>query len=800
MSDDNLTPERGGRAAGEAMEGKLVASRYLISQRMGEGSLWTVYLAQDLGTGAPVAVKVMRDDVAAEPDAVSRFLKQAEDAFKLQHPNIVRVLATGTEDDHHFLITEFVEGKNIRQWFMEEGRSFSDLSERLKAICQALSYAHGMGIFHRAVKPENLFVDTEGRIRITDFGFARRLEGQTRLSVSGTAMNAVAYITPEQAKGQRGDARSDLYSLGVVMYELATGKLPFWAPDPVRIVFKHINDLPVRPRQVNPRVPPWVEHITLKLLEKDPNQRYQSVKDVYDELVRAERQSSGEFIELEATDMAQARRLSGYAPLVGREEAERSLRERLNEAAHGKGGVVLVSGDSGIGKTRLVNELATYARIVGFVALRGTAAKRVRLIFSPFLQIIREYLRKNDLKLREVLPDDAGLLEGFMEGRADEFLNGDPTAFLNRYQEIFLQFLSRAGDASALLLVIEDLAGLDEPSLNLIHEIAQKTGSSRILMVLTYRDDALNEGSVAHRLVQELTGGEGTRALRLGPLDPAGVGALVRHLTGAQEIPDDLVEAIHEASSGVPLHIEEMLSLLLRERVLDVVEGALTCASYEKVRATQGLIPLFERRRDSLPQKVAMVLTVASCIGSSFDFEVLMKVSGKPQDEILSILQWAERNHLIEEEWYPGRERWRFRHEVIHDVLYRSLDGRSRKRLHLLVGGALEESFAPRLREVYEALTFHYRESDQWEKAVDYSTLAGERFYLLKAFEAAQFYYMNALDLTEMVENGMGRRLAVVCRSMGDEAAGRRFAEHALALARERKDAAEEKEIQELMA
>jgi len=239
--------------------------------------------------------------------------------------------------------------------------------------------------------------------------------------------------------------------------------------------------------------------------------------------------------------------------------------------------------------------------------------------------------------------------------------------------------------------------------------------------------------------------------------------------------------------------------------VLEVAEGELTCSSYERVRNTQGLLRLFERRVASLPQKVAMVLTVASCIGASFDFEILMKVSGKPQDEIISILQWAERNHLIEEDFFPGRERFRFRHDVIQDVLYRSLDARSRKRLHLLVGGALEESYGARPRDVYEALTFHYRESDQWEKAIDYSTLAGERFYLLKAYEAAQFYYLNALDLTELVEDAAPRRLhclkrlALLSCAMGDEEEAVRFGKQALALARDRHDAVETREIEELL-
>ncbi len=785
-----------------ALEGKLIANRYIISHRIGEGPLWYVYLAQDIKSGEAVSVKVMREDVAAEPEATPRFLKQAEDVFKLAHPNIVRTIGTGTEDGRHFLITQYVYGRNIRQWFVEEGRSFSDLRDKLKVICEALSYAHSTGIFHRSIKPENIFIDPDGIVRITDFGFARRLESCTRPSSAGTS--AVAYITPEQAKGQRGDARSDLYSLGVVLYELATGKLPFWAPDPVRIVFKHINDTPVRPRQVNPRVPSWVEHVVLKLLEKDPNQRFQSTREVFEELARLERQGEGQFIEMPLGETAGSR--PGIAPLVGRDEVEQHLREHLREAAAGKGRTVIVSGPSGIGKTRLLGELSSYGRVQGMTALRGAASRPERAIFAPLLQMVSEYLRKGDMRVRDVLAE-GGSLEAYLEGRSDEFLSSDASAFVSRYQELFVQFFEAVEAASGpTMLVVEDAGNLDELSINVLRELGKRAPGKRLLLAISHVT-APAAHSAAAELIKDLLAQPNSEHFALDPLNEAHVRELVGDLSGAERMSSDLVGAIEKASAGVPLHIEELVALLLREKVLEVTEkGDLRATNLDQVVSHHGLARLFEKRMATLPQKVGMVLTVAAAIGPAFDFDVLLKVSGRNHDEVISILQWAERHRLIEGDWAPGRDRFRFRYDVIAEVLYGGLDARSRKRLHLLIGGSMEEYFASRLREVYEALAYHYRESDQWEKSIEYSTLAAERFYALKAFEAAYTCYLNALDTSDMVDPQAPRRLhwlkrlAQVARALGDETTARKWAQQGITVARDRGDEAEIKELEELLA
>ncbi|NDD26929.1 MAG: hypothetical protein EB084_01490 [Proteobacteria bacterium] len=794
-----------------SLSGRMVASRYLIGERLGDGSIWNMYIAQDVTTGQRVAVKVLSDEVAAQPEATVRFLKQAEDGFKLSHPNVVRSIATGGEDGHFFLVTELVQGRNLRQWFNDEQRDFSRLRDALKVICEALAHAHANGILHRSLRPENILVDENDCIRIADFGFARRLEGETRVAPGESS--GVAYITPEQAKGQRGDARSDLYSLGVLLYELATGKVPFWAPDPVRIVFMHINEVPVRPRHINPKVPMWVEHIALRLLQKDPAQRYGSARDLADEITRLERHGEGEFIELDTSDSAIARRPVAFAPLVGRESEERAVRALLDRVAAGTRASLLVHGPAGTGKTRLLSDLASYANLIGFSALWAVGNARDHGPLAPFLPLMRQYLQRRELRVKDVVTDEGSTLEYLLEGRVDHVLGAEPSRGLARCEDMVFRFIVTAAAAQPLMLVLENIDQFDLASLRLIRRLVSDEGHHALLVALTWRDGSLTAGSAAHALADDLEREASTVTASLKPFDGALVRELMLSLVGADSVDDAVVSCIASVSEGLPLHVEEMLAVLLRERVLVTDEGILRFAAgasddvvRERIESLRGLRSVFESRVATLPEKVAMLLTVAACIGPVFDFEVLMKVSGKPQDEVISILQWATRHHLIEEEWIPGRECFRFRHDGLQAALQNGLESRSRNRLHLLIGGATEEAFAPRLREVYEALAHHFLESEQYEKAFDYVLLAADRYHAMGESELSEALYARALEIAEPIESisleqrlHAFKRLAHLRRARGDEAGGRACAERALALARLRNDAAELESLQSFL-
>lgn len=264
------------------MKGRLLGGRYLLEKPIGEGGMGIVYRARDNTTDQVVAVKIIREHIACETRAVKRFLREAEAAGRLNHPGIVRIFDEGT-DVEHYLVMEYVEGVTIREWVRTFGRSWRPIVLLLGEVLGALYHAHSRGIIHRDIKPENIVVTTDRHAKLMDFGLARPLTSPgATITQSGAIVGTVAYMSPEQAGGKRGDERSDLYSLGVVAYELLTGKRPFSGDSPMQTLLKHIQEDPMPPRRHNPGLPEALEDVILRLLCKKPDERFASAAEAWE--------------------------------------------------------------------------------------------------------------------------------------------------------------------------------------------------------------------------------------------------------------------------------------------------------------------------------------------------------------------------------------------------------------------------------------------------------------------------------------------------------------------------------------
>lgn len=235
-----------------------------------------VYLGQDLVLNRHVTIKVLRDEYARDEEFIRRFRQEARSAASLSHPNIVSVFDVGREDGIHYLVMEYVEGRNLKSLIKEGKISISSALQIAYSICDALEHAHRRGIIHRDVKPHNILITPEGRAKLTDFGIARAISSGT-ISATKALVGSVQYISPEQARGEPADARSDIYSLGAVLYEMLTGKPPFLGENPVAVAIKHIQDNPAPVNQVNPRVPHALAAVVEKAMAKNPDLRYQFV-------------------------------------------------------------------------------------------------------------------------------------------------------------------------------------------------------------------------------------------------------------------------------------------------------------------------------------------------------------------------------------------------------------------------------------------------------------------------------------------------------------------------------------------
>ncbi len=263
--------------------GKMLDNRYEILERIGIGGMAIVYRALCHRLNRYVAVKVLKDDYAVDEDFRRRFHTEAQAVAMLSHPNIVTVYDVSRTQDVNYIVMELIEGMTLKQYMQKRGQlSWKEALHFSMQISKALIHAHSRGIIHRDIKPHNIMILKDGSVKVADFGIARLSSTQNTLTQQ--TLGSVHYISPEQAKGSSVDARTDIYSLGVVMYEMLTGRLPFEGENAVSIAIQHISSIPLMPREINPDIPAGLETITMKAMNPDLEKRYQFAEQLYEDL------------------------------------------------------------------------------------------------------------------------------------------------------------------------------------------------------------------------------------------------------------------------------------------------------------------------------------------------------------------------------------------------------------------------------------------------------------------------------------------------------------------------------------
>jgi tetratricopeptide (TPR) repeat protein len=743
--------------------------RYAVKRFLGEGGKKLVYLAHDAKLDRDVAFALIKTE-GLDHEGQLRITREAQAMGRLgDHPNIVPVYDIGEEANQPYLVTQLMGGGDVEGLIEAAADHRVPLPAALKIadeVCQALEYAHARGIVHRDLKPGNVWLTADGTAKLGDFGLAVALD-KTRLTKAGMMVGTVSYMPPEQAIGGEVTPRSDLYSLGAMLYELVTGRPPFVGDESVAIITQHLNTPPIAPSWHAPDLPSGLEALILLLLEKDPQHRPASagaVRTILASLAPSATAGAGP-AQPGAGEVAER----GVSPVyrrvfVGREAELRQLQTAFDTALAGVGAIAMVVGEPGIGKTSLCEQLATHAAVRGGRALIGHCYEEgsLSLPYLPFVEALRSYvLAREPDDLRRDLGSGAAEVARLISEVRDRIAvelrpAGDPEDDRWRLLQAVTGFLKNASAVQPLLIVLEDLHDADRGTLDLLLHLSRNLHAARLLIVGTYRDVEVDRSHPLSSALAELRRSAGFARVPLRGLTVDEVHRMYTIIRG-QEVPWSRAEAIHRQTEGNPLFVQEVLRYLVEEGLV-VREGgryALTDAGAD-AGIPEGLRDVVGKRLSRLSERANQVLSVASVIGRDFRLDVLQRVAALSEDEVIEALEEAQERAVIEERSAAGGALvCRFTHAFFRQTLYEEIFAARRIRWHQQVARALEAVHVKRLEEHAAELAEHFAHSSDpadLQKAVAYAELAARRAMSVFAYGEAVRHWGQALKAQDVLD------------------------------------------------
>jgi tetratricopeptide (TPR) repeat protein len=742
---------------------------YRIIEKVGQGGMGEVYAAEDLKLGRRVAMKMLPAGARQDSKARKRLLQEARSASALNHPNIVTIHAIEEVEGIDILVMEYVEGESLRARLQRGPLELPELLDLGIQAANALAEAHSAGLTHRDIKPANIMWTPAGRVKVLDFGLAKMGEGgglighgedtlSQHLTERGAVVGTVAYMSPEQTRSEPVDGRSDIFSLGGVLYEAATGRLPFRGPSVLAVFHDIATAEPPRPSALRPELPPELDQIILRAMAKDREQRYRSAPEV--------RPAGAALPVLDRRPEA----------FVGRDLEMARLEQALARALQGSGTTVFLAGEPGIGKTSLAAEFLRRLRQAypDVLVARGACVEQYGTgePYLPFLDALGGLLAG---PARDRL---AGTLRRYAPTWCLQF----PSTFassgaleqlqretIGATKERMLRELGDALDAltpaSPLVLLLEDLHWADPSSVDLLRHLGPRAASQRLLLLGTFRPEEIEQGPHPLRnCLREMVAHQLGHEVRLATLGEDHVQGYLDARFSPNDFPAELAGLVYRKTEGHPLFVSGAVQLLSDRGELVQVDQRWTLArpvaelDLEVPESVRGMIG---KKIEALEQEDRRTLEYASIEGEEFTSTLLAALLGVEELALEERLAHLERVHglvhsIAEEELPDGSlaTRYRFGHALYQNILYGGLLSKRRALLHRQAGEELLRRYGKLAGRVAAPLATHFERGRDPSRAVQYLIQAGDNALQVYANAVAVQHYTRALALVERLAPG----------------------------------------------
>jgi predicted Ser/Thr protein kinase/tetratricopeptide (TPR) repeat protein len=712
--------------------GALFAGRYLILEELGKGGMGRVYRVKDQKLDEEMALKLLKPEIAEDEETIERFKNELKFARKISHRNVCRMYDLHEEKAIFFITMEYVSGVSLKSLIQRAGSLPAEKAIRIaEQICSGLEEAHKLGIIHRDLKPQNIMLDQDENAKIMDFGISRFLEAKG-FTQTGMIIGTPDYLSPEQAEGFDVDLRSDIYSLGVILYEMVTGKVPFEGDTALSVVLKHKSELPRDPGEFNPRLSSELSAVILKCLAKDKEVRYQSAQELLQELDSLEK---GTGVAASAAKprvpafLAEEEISKKEKPIfVAREQELKKLNTFLDKVRSGNGQVVFVTGEAGSGKTALIQEFCLKAQEIcpDLIVANGKCNAHTGIgdPYLPFIELLAlltgdveakwaagVMTKEHAHRLWNLIPQtgkaivDHGpdLVNIFVQGggllsRAEaissvstdwllglkklverkSLLPPDSTLQQSNLFEQYTRVLVALAQEKPLLLVLDDLQWVDAGSASLLFHLGRRIAGSRILIVGAFRSDevALGRGDVRHPLetvVHEFKRDFGDIELEVGEEEgQTFVDSLID--TEPNRLGQAFRETFFKQTKGHPLFTVELLremqdrALLVKDDAGRWVEGP--SLSWDTLPARVDAV--IEERISRLSDNLREILTFASVEGEEFTAEVVAQLQELETRKLIRLLsnELDKRHHLVSAKGMRQLEKLHLSIYLFRHILY----------------------------------------------------------------------------------------------------------------------------------